>query len=46
MNIEVGEQNKMPLQAVAESRMPAGLRKRLEESQKLKKATLSADARS
>ena len=45
MNMQVGEVNKMPLQAVAESRMPAGLRQRLEESQKFRKMTMSADER-
>ena len=35
----------MPLQAVAESKMPPHLRKRLEESQKFRKMTLSADER-
>ena len=39
------EENKIPLQAVAESCMPASLRQRLEESQKFRKLTMSADER-
>jgi len=45
MDVQVGEENKMPLQAVAESRMPASLRKKLDESQKFRKMTMSADER-